>query len=288
MRKVAGRLRAPRRGRAVIIVIVVVLVFAAGGGAAWWFLLRATPEKAVEAYIAAAKAGDQEQVKALMSSETVKLMEELEQQVPEAARVPGTAAAPSLGPAAATGFNVEVGKAEVQGDRATVPVKINLDGQNLPPGLPSSMERPVKLVREGGAWKIDLAEELTMAQQLLAAFGGSPEEMQERTADLREAMKKFAEGRAKAGPEGTAGAAGDLVAQGLAAKKAGQLEKAVGKLKAALAREPDNADAHWGLAWVLADQQKKQEAITHFKQVVELADDPQRKSDAQAAIERLQ
>jgi len=292
MQRVTGRSRASRRGRAILIVIVVVLLLAAGGGAAWWFLLRPTPEKTVEAYVAAAKAGDQEKLKSLLSSETVTILEDLEKQFGEGFSKAATPGGATGMPPGAPDIEMQVGKASVQGGTATVPLEVKLGKAQMPPGFPDSVKVSLSLVREGGQWKIDLADQFRMAQQFAKAAGGSPEEMEKRVADMREAMKKFTEGVAEGGPAGATkppvGDAAALVKEGLTAKKAGQLDKAVSSLKAAIAQEPGNVEAHWGLAWVLADQEKNEEAITHFKKVVELADDPQKKTDAQAAIDRLQ
>ncbi len=81
---------------------------------------------------------------------------------------------------------------------------------------------------------------------------------------------------------------GDLVQEAMAAKRDGRLEQAVVKFEAALLEEPDNEDAHWGLAWTLADQKKNAEAVAEFEKVLELTEDPMRRSEAEAAIERLQ
>lgn len=292
MHRASGRSRAGRRGRAVIIVVVVVLLLAAGGAAAWWFLLRPTPEKTVEAYVAAAKAGDQEKVKSLLSSETVTILEDLEKQFGQAFGKPGSPAGPAGMPPGGPDIEMQVGKASVEGDTATVPVEVKMGEAPMLPGLPDSMKMSLNLVREGGQWKIDLSDQLKMAQQFAKAFDGSPEEMQKRVAELQEAVKKFSEGVADAGPAGAtkppAGDAAALVKEGLAAKKAGQLDKAASSLQAAIAQEPDNVEAHWGLAWVLADQKRNGEAVSHFRKVVELADDAQKKTDAEAAIDRLQ
>ena len=80
----------------------------------------------------------------------------------------------------------------------------------------------------------------------------------------------------------------DLVAEAMAAKHAGRLERAGLKFQAALLEEPDNEDAHWGLAWTLADLRRKAEAIAEFEKVLELTEDPMRQSEAEAAIARLQ
>ena len=78
-----------------------------------------------------------------------------------------------------------------------------------------------------------------------------------------------------------------LVAEGLAAKRTGKFDESTAKLKEAIAQAPENVDAHWGLAWVLADQGKEQEAIAHFEVVIELTDDREKVQEAQAAIQRL-
>ncbi len=88
-------------------------------------------------------------------------------------------------------------------------------------------------------------------------------------------------------PMSMAGTA-DLVAEAMAAKRTGRLEQAELKFQAALLEEPDSEDAHWGLAWTLADLQRKAEAIAEFEKVLELTEDPMRRSEAEAAIERLQ
>ncbi len=80
----------------------------------------------------------------------------------------------------------------------------------------------------------------------------------------------------------------DLVAEAMAAKRAGRLEQAELKFQAALLEEPDSEDAHWGLAWTLADLRRKAEAIREFEKVLELTADPERQSEAEAAIARLQ
>ncbi len=78
-----------------------------------------------------------------------------------------------------------------------------------------------------------------------------------------------------------------LVAEGMAAKRVGKLDEAASKLQQAVARDPNSVDAHWGLAWVLASQEKNQKAIAQFEQVLELTDDQEKVREAKAAIERL-
>ncbi len=88
-------------------------------------------------------------------------------------------------------------------------------------------------------------------------------------------------------PEGTQVDADILVEEGMVAKRAGKLDEAVSKFGQALDEDPNNVEAHWGLAWVLGAQDEGHEAITHFEQVIQLTDDAERKREAKAAIERL-
>lgn len=82
--------------------------------------------------------------------------------------------------------------------------------------------------------------------------------------------------------------AGSLVAEGMAAKAAGDYAKAESKFRDAIAADIANEDAHWGLAWMLAGLRQKEEAIAEFQEVIELTIDPERRSESQAAISRLQ
>ncbi len=81
--------------------------------------------------------------------------------------------------------------------------------------------------------------------------------------------------------------AADLVEEGMAEKRAGRFERAVLKFEAALLEDLDNEDAHWGLAWTLADQGKKSQAVAEFEKLLDLTQDPDRVSEAEAAIGRL-
>lgn len=74
---------------------------------------------------------------------------------------------------------------------------------------------------------------------------------------------------------------------GMVAKGAGKMDEAAAKFREALQTDPNNEDAHWGLAWVLAMQGKKQEAIAEFQQVVGSTGDARRKQMGQDALKRL-
>ena len=82
--------------------------------------------------------------------------------------------------------------------------------------------------------------------------------------------------------------ADQLVAEGMAAKRNGDLDGAAGKFREAIQLDAEHVEAHWGLAWTLVEQTERQEAIEHFRRVVELTEEETRKRQARAAIERLQ
>ena len=93
-------------------------------------------------------------------------------------------------------------------------------------------------------------------------------------------------------PSRGAGGSGDpeiarLLKEGLAAKRAGNLELAFTRYVAVLLRDPTSVEAHWGLAWVLAAKGEKEAAVEHFQKVVELSTDPQRVREAKEALARL-
>jgi len=279
------------------VIIVVVLVVVVGAVAAWWLFLRPTPQRTVAQFLEAAKAQDEEKLRSLMTEETVKLMDQVQKDME--AQFGGMGARVSGGPGMAAGlamglsYGAEgVGKASIEGDKATVSLQRKTGG--------GPYGQDVRLVKEGGKWKIDFAAELQMTALFTKAMGGkSAEAMKEMVEEMRPDLEKLAKEmghempRAEApapAAEAPAPAAADpaaLVAGGLAAKRAGKFDEAAAKLKEAIAQAPDNVEAHWGLAWVLADQGKDQEAIAHFERVIELTDDQEKVQEAQAAIQRL-
>ncbi len=183
-------------GRTVIIVVVILVVVV--GAAAWWFLLRSTPEQTVAAYIAAMEEGDEAKILALMTDETAKLMTELKQQE-EAQFGSMPEATPGMGPQMGEGVE-SIGQAQITGDRATVPIKtkpMKIGDMEMP-----GSEQKVKLAKEGGKWKIDMAEELEAGAKLMEMMAGG---------ELESAFKEMAEGLA----EGLESAFGEM-AEGLA------------------------------------------------------------------------
>ncbi len=88
-----------------------------------------------------------------------------------------------------------------------------------------------------------------------------------------------------AAPPSAGGAAS--AASALALKHEGRYDEAAAEYGSILAADPDNAGAHWGLAWILAEQGKATQARTHFEKFIELSDDQTRISEARAALERM-
>ncbi|MEA3403475.1 MAG: tetratricopeptide repeat protein, partial [Armatimonadota bacterium] len=114
--------------------------------------------------------------------------------------------------------------------------------------------------------------------------GAPPEETE--AAPAEETEEPEAQQGQEAEPEGPT--ADELVAEGLAAKRAGRLDEAAERLRQALEIDAEHVQAHWVMAWVQVELDQKQEAIEHFRQVVELAEDEDLREQAEAAIERLQ
>ncbi len=84
----------------------------------------------------------------------------------------------------------------------------------------------------------------------------------------------------------SAGAPGST-AQALALKHEGNYNQAATEYRNILAADPNNAEAHWGLAWILAEQGNTVEARGEFDKFIELSDDQARISEARAALERM-
>jgi tetratricopeptide (TPR) repeat protein len=66
-----------------------------------------------------------------------------------------------------------------------------------------------------------------------------------------------------------------------------QLDQAETSFQKAVTADPNNVKAHYDLAWTLALEGKKPEAITEFKAVLGLTPDPTQKKEATAALKRL-
>lgn len=283
MRSGARRRTGAQTGRGTIIVVVIVVVVV-GAGAAWWFFLRPTPEKAVKQFIAAAQDMDEEKLRSLVTQETLQAADELQERM--VAQFAGMAGEPPEGgpgflSSMAWGMTAGVkgvGKAKIEGNTATVPLKRKAAG-------PRAYAPDVKLIKEGGKWKVDLTDALEISAKFAEAFGGMFGEMASKLKGVVEGMaEEFGEALDVAPPEADADT---LVAKGTAAKRAGKLNEAASMFQKALDQDPTNVEAHWALAWVLAEEDKNEEAIAHFEQVLDLTDDPEKVWEAQAAIERL-
>jgi hypothetical protein len=87
--------------------------------------------------------------------------------------------------------------------------------------------------------------------------------------------------------------AGDLVSEGMAAKHDGDYVSAREKFEAAVAADSNNAEAHWGLAWIYAemadagDESMEQKAIDEFETFLELGGTQEQVAEATEALDRL-
>lgn len=78
-------------------------------------------------------------------------------------------------------------------------------------------------------------------------------------------------------------------------KHEGDYEGAADELNKVLASDSNNAEAHWALAWILAEQgqtnndsAKIEQAKQHFNQFINMSSDQSKISEAEAAIARLE
>ncbi len=258
------------------------LLLLLAGAVTWSLLLRSSPEKTVKDYLKAAARNDAQRAKALLSAETLKQMTEMEsamsQFMPMGGMGGGGGMATKMLPSG-WGMKVRVGKAKVQGDKATVDIKVKAGQSAQGKAMPSVPWPPVRCVREGGKWRLDFTAELQMGKQMMAMFA--------QNAPRSTASRGTPPNAPSTARTAGAGQAAELVARGLEAKRAGRLEEAARHLREALRRDPVNVEAHWALAWVLADLGNKSGAVAEFEEVVRLGGDPNRVADAQAAIARL-
>jgi len=80
---------------------------------------------------------------------------------------------------------------------------------------------------------------------------------------------------------------GGSAAKALQLKHEGNYDQAAAEYRNLLAADPNNADAHWGLAWVLAEQGKRDQAKAEFEKFISMSSDQAKISEAKAAVGRL-
>ncbi len=88
-------------------------------------------------------------------------------------------------------------------------------------------------------------------------------------------------------PGGDPAQAKSLLAQARQAKASTDYDRAISLAQQAADADPGNADAHWLMAWMYAEQGQKDKAIGEFNAFVAGAGDDPRVGDAKAALERL-
>jgi tetratricopeptide (TPR) repeat protein len=101
-----------------------------------------------------------------------------------------------------------------------------------------------------------------------------------------------------AGPTAAPKPAGDaqaLAKEALRLKHAGQYDAAAAKFSEVLAADPKNALAHWGMAWIMAEQgttykdaDKIAKAKSEFKTFLTLSKDAKKVAEARRALKRLE
>ena len=146
-------------GSAAVVVVVIVAILAIAGGAVWYFLIRSTPENAVATMLQAQAEGDQEKLKSVLT--------ERSQQWASMAGGPMDTGAGGDGTPA-----YEIGVAQVDGERATVPVTYP-----LPAPMQQMSDTPDFTLNyvthhEDGRWKVDLQDTIeSMMGDLMSGAG---------------------------------------------------------------------------------------------------------------------
>ena len=189
----------------------VVIVAAAAG---WWFFLRATPEKAIAGYVAAAKTGNEAAAKAFLTADTVKAIDEIQQTMQtQAPQMAGNfKLATSLVGRATQDADVHIGKAKVENGVATVQVTVTrknaakggspattspkggAPGGAAPGGqqgggrMGGGRPRDITVKLEGGVWKIDATQQLAMVKQMMTYFAANGGQMGQQGAQGGQGM----------------------------------------------------------------------------------------------------
>ncbi len=140
--------RVRRTGSAAVAVIVIVAVVAIAGAAVWYFMLRSTPEKTVAQMMEAQIRGDNETVKNCVTERSQHYL-----------TMPG---AMTRGITDGEDEDIEytVGEAEIDGDRAKVPVTVPVAERVAQISGMKDMTFTYALRREDGRWKVDFEDTL--------------------------------------------------------------------------------------------------------------------------------
>jgi tetratricopeptide (TPR) repeat protein len=84
---------------------------------------------------------------------------------------------------------------------------------------------------------------------------------------------------------------GGSSAKALQLKHQGKYDAAAAEYRAVLKADPDDAEANWGLAWILAEQgvntPKQRDARAYFARFLTVSDNVGRSAMAEAALKRI-
>lgn len=159
----------PRRGRVStkLIIVIVAVVVVALIVSSYFFLLRPGPEQVVRQFLMAEAMGDYPTILSLLPSN---LADRIRAQT--GGKFPDPVKNPQIP-------EMDIGKAEIKGNYAYVPVKTK--GPSIP-GLtygPLESTQRVVLVKEGGRWKVDplasAAAEAGPQDMMMPGESGSPQ-----------------------------------------------------------------------------------------------------------------
>lgn len=136
-----GQSRCRARVSTTVIIVIVAAIVLALVVSAYWFLLKPGPEQVVQKYLMAEALGDYRTLRTLLVSNVAR-------QLPPDEDLPPPPKEPKIP-------EMDIGRASIVGDRATVAVKTK--GPAIPGLTYGRLEQTtnVVLVKEGGQWKVD-------------------------------------------------------------------------------------------------------------------------------------
>ena len=143
----------PKLGMIILLVLAGIVV-AGLAAATYLFLLKPGPDQVVRKYLAAQATGDYATLKALLTQASADQLFPPGQPLPEPDK---SAPVPDM----------EIGKASINGNRASVPVKLKQGEATF--GMPEQSIDMI-LAKEGGEWKVDL--KATVEELTKKLFGG--------------------------------------------------------------------------------------------------------------------